>query len=69
MKRIITVVGALLIGLSVLSISGCAVDSVYPRPYVAPNYSMPSPAWSWRMHPREGWGWSHPDRGWHRGWR
>ncbi len=37
--------------------------------YVAPGYPAPGAAYVWGHHPRYGWGWRHPNRGWHRGWR
>ncbi len=37
--------------------------------YVAPTYVMPGPGYAWQFHGRHGWGWHHPGRGWHRGWR
>lgn len=37
--------------------------------YVAPTYVMPAPGYVWQHHGRHGWGWHHPHRGWHRGWR
>jgi hypothetical protein len=37
--------------------------------YVAPTYAVPAPGYAWRYHARYGWGWHHPGRGWHRGWR
>lgn len=41
-----------------------------PTPvYVAPAYASPGVGWVWIQHPRYGWGWHHPDHGWHRGWR
>jgi hypothetical protein len=43
-----------------------------PQPgvvYVAPTYAMPGPGYAWQLHGRFGWGWHHPGRGWHRGWR
>ena len=36
---------------------------------VAPSYASPGPGWAWRYHPRRGWGWFNPHRGWHHGWR
>lgn len=45
---------------------------VAPAPatvYVAPTYASPGVGWVWIQHPRYGWGWHHPDLGWHRGWR
>lgn len=46
---------------------------VYAAPpgvvYVAPTYVMPAPGYAWQFHGRFGWGWHHPRRGWHRGWR
>ena len=48
--------------------------AVYDQPppgvvYVAPNYGIPAPGFAWRYNGRYGWGWHHPQRGWHRGWR
>jgi hypothetical protein len=37
--------------------------------YVAPVYPAPAIGYVWEYHPRFGWGWHHPERGWHRGWR
>jgi hypothetical protein len=37
--------------------------------YVEPGYASPGEGWMWQVHPSYGWGWHHPDRGWHRGWR
>ena len=36
--------------------------------YVAPTYVSPGPGYVWEYHARYGWGWHHPQRGWHRGW-
>ncbi len=62
---------ALLAGLA-----GCVVAPVgpgYHTPrgvvYVAPTYVSPGPGFVWIHHSRHGWGWHHPRRGWHRGWR
>jgi hypothetical protein len=37
--------------------------------YVAPTYPAPAVGFIWSYHPVYGWGWFHPHRGWHRGWR
>ncbi|MDR3412814.1 MAG: glycine zipper family protein [Formivibrio sp.] len=37
--------------------------------YIEPDYPSPGEGWVWEFHPRFGWGWHHPDRSWHRGWR
>lgn len=37
--------------------------------YVAPTYVLPAPGYVWQYHANYGWGWRHPDRGWHLGWR
>jgi hypothetical protein len=37
--------------------------------YVEPGYASPGPGWMWESHPQYGYGWRHPGRGWHRGWR
>jgi hypothetical protein len=37
--------------------------------YVAPMYPSPGVGFVWEYHPTYGWGWHHPSRGWHRGWR
>jgi hypothetical protein len=36
--------------------------------YVAPTYAAPGIGWVWDYHPRYGWGWRHPEHGWHRRW-
>jgi hypothetical protein len=73
MKRIL----CLLIGTATLAaMSACVVAPArhgYVQGggvvYVAPTYASPGVGWAWEHHPREGWGWHNPDRGWHRGWR
>ena len=69
-------------GLALASMSGCIVaparpayyggEGGYVAPagvvYVAPEYAAPGPGYRWEYHARYGWGWRHPDRGWHRGW-
>ena len=37
--------------------------------YVAPEYPTPGVGWVWSYHTQFGWGWHHPEHGWHRGWR
>ena len=37
--------------------------------YLAPTYPIPEVGFVWSYHPGHGWGWFHPERGWHRGWR
>jgi hypothetical protein len=37
--------------------------------YAAPSYPAPAVGFVWAYHPRFGWGWRHPEHGWHRGWR
>ena len=70
----------LVAGIAVLSgASGCVVAPVQPRAVVVvpqrvlvqvePSYASPGVGWVWVSHPRHGWGWRHPSRGWHRGWR
>ena len=64
------------------ALSGCVIAPpvVHPvnRPayitppgvvYIAPTYVLPAPGYVWQYHPNYGWGWRHPDNGWHRGWR
>jgi len=61
------------------ALSGCVVAPVgYAEPpavapagvvYVAPVGVAPAPGYSWRYHAEFGWGWWHPEHGWHRGWR
>ena len=70
MKRI-----ALAFGLSAV-LAGCVVVPARPVAvappvvvYVAPTYAIPAPGYEWSYHARYGWGWQHPRRGWHRGWR
>jgi hypothetical protein len=62
-----------------LALSGCIVQPVQPvHPayvappgvvYVAPTYVSPGPGYVWAYHEHYGWGWRHPQYGWHRGWR
>jgi hypothetical protein len=61
-----------------LSLSGCIVTPPSVRPayvsppgvvYVEPTYASPGPGYAWEYHPHYGWGWHHPQNGWHRGWR
>ena len=65
---------ATLLGLLLLSTTGCVVAPPYysagaePAPvYVAPSYPAPGIGWIWMSSPGYGWGWRHPHRGWHRG--
>ena len=58
------------------ALSGCVVAPVRPAVvapagvvYVAPTYESPGPGWVWSYHATFGWGWHHPQHGWHRGWR
>ncbi|SEK16296.1 hypothetical protein SAMN05216567_107337 [Variovorax sp. OK605] len=58
------------------TLTGCVVapaQPVYAAPpgvaYVAPTYVSPGVGFVWAYHPRFGWGWRHPQSGWHRGWR
>lgn len=34
--------------------------------YVAPAYPAPQPGYFWNYDVTIGWGWWHPNRGWHR---
>jgi hypothetical protein len=58
------------------SLSGCIVAPVRPAyeapsgvVYVAPTYVSPGHGYVWAYHANFGWGWHHPQYGWHRGWR
>jgi hypothetical protein len=64
------------IALVSVSMSGCVVAPVGPtyapppgEVYVAPTYESPGVGYVWEFHPRFGWGWHHPQYGWHRGWQ
>ncbi len=37
--------------------------------YVQPTYAVPQVGYVWGYHPYYGWGYRHPQYGWHRGWR
>ncbi|MGZ5203435.1 MAG: hypothetical protein ACXWIZ_00850 [Caldimonas sp.] len=37
--------------------------------YIEPSYASPGPGYVWEYHARYGWGWHHPQHGWHRGWQ
>ena len=63
-------------GLAAMALtSGCVVApaqpvAVAPAPvYVAPTYAAPGVGWVWEFQPHYGWGWHHPQYGWHKGWR
>jgi hypothetical protein len=72
-----------LISLFIVSLSSCYAPApmpVGPVPppgvmvppgvaYVAPTYPMPAPGYNWNYHSNYGWGWYHPNHGWHGGWR
>jgi hypothetical protein len=71
--KIPTVLPALLLA---AACGGCVVTPVEPAyvapsgvVYVAPTYASPGPGYVWSYHARFGWGWHHPQHGWHRGWR
>lgn len=56
--------------------AGCVVAPARPAyiappgvVYVAPTYASPGPGYVWAHHARYGWGWRHPQSGWHQGWR
>lgn len=59
-------------------LGGCVVTPPTVRPayvappgvvYVEPAYVSPGPGYVWEYHSHYGWGWHHPQYGWHRGWR
>ena len=72
--KIATLVPAVLLA---TAFSGCVVAPpvapIYAAPsgvvYVGPTYVVPGPGYLWAYHARFGWGWHHPQYGWHRGWR
>jgi hypothetical protein len=47
--------------------AGVQVTPVEVAP--APYYAMPAPGYIWMNNLSFGWGWHHPNHGWHRGWR
>jgi hypothetical protein len=67
MLRILAIVASL------GALTGCYVEPVATAPagvaYVGPAYPAPAVGYAWRYHPRYGYGWWHPRRGWYRGWR
>ncbi|PSJ17634.1 hypothetical protein C7H79_06940 [Nitrosomonas supralitoralis] len=59
-------------------LSGCITEPIVRGPvipvpagvaYVTPTYAIPGPGYVWGYHARFGWGWHHPQFGWHRAWR
>ena len=61
-----------------VALGGCVVAPVGPPPgygpppgvaYIAPTYAVPGPGYVWAYHQNYGWGYRHPQYGWHRGWR
>ena len=81
--RMIRIAGLLSVAAVVVAVSGCVVtppsvrpayvEPVYAAPpgvvYVQPTYASPGPGYAWEYHAHYGWGWRHPQYGWHRGWR
>jgi hypothetical protein len=64
-----------LAGTVLAAASGCvvtpprvAIAAPSAAVYVAPTYASPGVGWVWEFHPQFGWGWHHPQYGWHRGW-
>jgi hypothetical protein len=57
----------------VVRIQQVIVEPVYAPPagvvYVQPTYAIPAPGYVWQYHANFGWGWRHPNYGWHGGWR
>ena len=65
-----------------LATTGCVVAPPYAPVYgepapvygeapvysASPTYVSPGVGFIWLRHPRYGYGWHHPHRGWHRGW-
>jgi hypothetical protein len=58
------------------SFSGCVIAPARPAyvasagvTYVEPSYPSPGAGYVWERHPRYGWGWHHPERGWDKGWQ
>jgi hypothetical protein len=74
MKRLTPALAAVALS---AALSGCIVAPPPPNGvvvppgvvYVAPTYPAPAVGWRWAYHPQYGWGWNHPEHGWHRGWR
>ena len=77
-------VAASLLSLATAALLSACVVAPAPRPapvvytapvaapvgvVVAPTYAIPGPGYVWAYHPHYGYGWYHPQRGWHRGWR
>ena len=66
MKRVVATM--LLVG----TLAGCAISpvpAVYVPPgvvYVGPSYGAPGAGYIWSFDAMLGWGWWHPERGWHR---
>ncbi len=82
-NRMIRIAGLLSAAAVVVAVSGCVVTPPSVRPayvepayaappgvvYVQPTYASPGPGYVWAYHAHYGWGWRHPQYGWHRGWR
>ncbi|PXW89849.1 hypothetical protein C8R34_1036 [Nitrosomonas sp. Nm84] len=74
MKLFITTASTMMI----ILMAGCVAEPVVGVPvapaipagvtYVAPAYVRPGPGYLWNYHVQYGWGWHHPQYGWHRGW-
>lgn len=77
-RKLINIAGLLSAAGVAVALSGCIVTPPSVRPayvappgvvYVAPVEVAPGPGYAWEYHSHYGWGWHHPQYGWHRGWR
>ena len=70
-KLLLATLGAIVLVVT----SGCVVAPVGPPravvvvPAPEPYYASPGAGYVWAPHPDYGYGWHHPNNGWHRGWR
>ena len=77
------ILGLAVVSVALASMAGCIVAPARPYyggggggyvapagvVYVAPTYASPGPGWGWEYHAQYGWGWHHPQYGWHKGWK
>ena len=64
MKKIVHYFIASAFMITVLSLTGCAVEPMYPRSYAAPRYAPPVVVWGSPYYSHRPFGWGHFEGGW-----
>ena len=69
LKSVVLVVSAFALAGCIVAPTRHAHEAPPGVAYVAPTYASPGEGYAWGYHEQHGWGWRHPQKGWHRGWR